>query len=131
MSLSDPIADMLTRIRNGAKAGHPQVRMPASRLKQAVAEVLVQQGYLGGAEMEGDGTTRELCLTLKYHDKKPVIKRVKRISHCSCRVYTGAKEIPRVMGGMGIVVLSTPQGVMTGKEARKLNVGGEILCEVY
>ncbi len=131
MSLSDPIADMLTRIRNAHKAGHPEMQLPASNEKAAIAAVLCDQGYIAGSTVEGEGKDKKLVLQLKYHENKPVITGMKRVSKPSCRIYVKAKEIPRVRGGMGVAVMSTPEGVLTGKEAKRRNVGGEVLCYVW
>lgn len=131
MSMTDPIADMLTRIRNAGKAGHKQVRIPTSRIKASIADVLVKEGYIEAAEVQGEAVAeRELCITLKYVNEQPVITRIQRVSLPSRRIYVGVADIPRVLGGMGAVILSTPDGIMTGKEAKKRNVGGEVLCEV-
>ncbi|MBN2451977.1 MAG: 30S ribosomal protein S8 [Lentisphaeria bacterium] len=134
MSMSDPIADMLTRIRNASTAGLPEVAMPASNLKAAVAEVLREQGYTGESRIENEGTIdRSLVIELKYRGKQrlPVIEGMQRVSRPSCRVYAGSGGIPRVLGGLGIAVLSTSKGIMTDRAARKQNVGGEILCYVW
>ena len=132
MSLSDPIADMLTRIRNAGSAKLPQVTMPSSKLKVAIAEVLKSQGYIGEYNVEGD-VKKELTVDLKYKGKAnvPVIEALKRISKPSCRIYVGSDNIPRVLGGLGIAVISPSQGVMTGREARRRNIGGEVLCYVW
>ena len=129
--VSDPIADMLTRLRNAMKAKHSEVRIPASKEKAAIAEVLKQEGYIGDSKVEGDVPKKELVLDIKYYDNKPVISGLKRISKPSCRVYVKSKEIPRVRGGMGIAILSTPEGILSGKEAKQKNVGGEVLCYVW
>ena len=130
MSTSDPIADMLTRIRNGSKAGLPQVTMPSSKLKVAIADVLKTKGYIGGYRVDGD-VKKELTITLKYADKTPVIEGIRRVSKPSRRVYVNCREIPRVLGGFGIAVLSTSQGVMDGRAARRRRLGGEVLCYVW
>lgn len=131
MSMSDPIADMLTRIRNAGNAGHADLIVPASKLKTQLAKLLVVSGYLEKAEEEGDKPQLNLRLTLKYQDKKPVIEGVRRVSRPSRRVYVAVKDIPRFRGGLGTVVLSTPQGIITGKQAKQMNVGGELLCYVW
>ena len=132
MVLSDPISDMLTRIRNAGMANHPEVSMPTSKMKVAIANVLEQEGYVSGSTVEqGDGPQGTLRVSLKFHNRKPVIAGLERVSKPSCRIYAGAGEIPRVMGGLGIVILSTPDGVISGKEARSRNVGGEVLCKVW
>lgn len=132
MSMSDPIADMLTRIRNAQSVGHVNVVIPASKLKVAVAEVLKDQGYVKSyAVEEGEGTANSINVELKYYQNKPVISGLRRISKPSCRIYVKAAEVPRVRGGMGIAVISTPEGVISGKEAKRRNVGGEVLCYVW
>jgi len=130
MSVNDPIADMLTRIRNACKARHPEVSMPASKLKAAVAEVLKQNGYILDYRVDGD-VKKVLTIELKYHDGAPVIEGLRRISKPSRRVYVGADEIPRVLDGLGIAILSTSKGVMSDRAARRENVGGEVLCYVW
>lgn len=131
MSLSDPIADMLTRVRNAQSALKPTVQMTASKIKCAIAEVLREQGYIESCSTEDkDG---KLCLNvrLKYlSSKKPAISRIKRVSRPGLRVYRGADDLPRVMGGLGIAVVSTTQGVMSDREARRRGQGGEVLCIV-
>jgi len=132
MSMSDPLADMLTRIRNGLQAGFPSVKAPASRLKAGVCEVLKSEGYIVDYSREEDGKQGILTITLKYTgDRKPVIQGLKRVSKPSLRTYTGAQNMRVVRSGLGISVVSTPKGVMTGRKARRENVGGEILCEVW
>lgn len=137
MSFSDPIADMLTRIRNAVIAGHSTVAMPSSNLKVAIAKILKEEGYISSLEVV-DGDTpghKVLRLRLKYvgerRERKPVITGLERVSRPGRRVYTGKREIPWVLSGMGIAILSTPKGVMTGQRARQLGVGGEILCKVW
>ncbi len=131
MSLSDPIADMLTRIRNAQAVGHLQVEIPASNEKAAVANVLKEQGYISNCEVAGDGPAKTLNVELKYYSNKPVIAGLQRVSKPSRRVYVKSKEIPRVRGGMGVAIMSTPEGVLTGKEAKRRNIGGEVLCYVW
>ncbi len=134
MSMSDPIADMLTRIRNGSSAKLTEVSMPSSRIKIALAEVLKEQGYVQGYRVTEDGTPRKtVTVELKYKGKRtvPVIEGLERVSTPSCRIYVGADEIPRVLGGLGVVILSTCQGLMTGRSARQQNLGGEVLCYVW
>jgi small subunit ribosomal protein S8 len=134
---SDPIADMLTRIRNGLQAGHNTVALPNSKLKLAIAQILKAEGYIDEyAVLETEDQPQPtLRLTLKYvgerRDKRPVITGLERISRPGRRVYTRRSEIPWVLSGMGVAILSTPQGVMTGARARKLGVGGEVLCKVW
>lgn len=127
MMISDPIGDMLTRIRNAALAHKKVVELPSSKLKVAVAKLLVKEGFLTSADLE-ESTLR---LTLTYEGKEPLLIGIRRISKPGLRWYVNKKKIPMVMGGTGIAILSTPQGVMSGKDARKLGVGGELLCEVW
>ena len=131
MSMQDPIADMLTRIRNAASAGLEQVLIPLSAEKKAIAEVLKAEGYLAKVDVVGEGVKRQIAVELKYAAGKPVIEGIERVSKSSCRVHCGSREIPRVRNGLGIVVLSTPMGIMSGRKAAKENVGGEILCRVW
>lgn len=130
MSMSDPISDMLTRIRNGQTAAKAQVSMPASKLKLAVAEVLKHEGYVQDFSVEQRDNKPELSIVLKYHVGKPVIEMIKRVSRPGLRVYRGAQEIPHVSGGFGIAIVSTPQGVMSDRAARAAGHGGEVLCFV-
>lgn len=134
MSMSDPIADMLTRIRNAGRAGLPTATMPGSKMKVALAEVLRKAGYVGETSVStlSHGGT-ELTVELRYVGKEnePVIEGIERISKPSRRVYTNSREIPRVLGGLGVAVLSTSQGLMTGRDARQKNIGGEVLCYVW
>lgn len=130
MSMSDPIADMLTRIRNGQQARKVSVSMPAAKLKSSVAKVLQSEGYIGefgNSDVAGKPT---LTVTLKYFDGKPVIDLIKRISRPGLRQYSGANAIPEVLGGLGIAVISTSHGVMTGTQAKAQGYGGEIICTV-
>ena len=134
MSMSDPIADMLTRIRNAGRAGLPAATMPGSKMKAALAEVLKDAGYLGEvstAALPNGGT--ELTVEIRYAGKEntPVIEGIERVSKPSLRVYANSREIPRVLGGLGVAVLSTSQGLMTGRDARQKNIGGEVLCYVW
>lgn len=131
MSMQDPIADMLTRIRNAASAGLEKVAIPLSNEKKAIAEVLKEEGYLSSVNVEGEGVKRQIVVELKYAGIKPVIEGIERVSRSSCRVHCGSREIPRVRNGLGIVVLSTPKGIMSGRKAASENVGGEILCRVW
>jgi len=131
MSLSDPIADMLTRVRNAVLARHEELTMPSSRLKCAVAEALKKEGYISGYEQQPDGKQGILRMTLKYGPKGAVITGIKRVSKPSRKVYVSYDQIPPVMSGLGINILSTPLGVMSEKEARQKKVGGEILCAVW
>ena len=129
--MQDPIADMLTRIRNAASAGLEKVSMPLSKEKKAIAEVLMEEGYLSAVSVEGEGVKSQIVVVLKYAGAKAVIEGIERVSKSSCRIHCGSREIPRVRNGLGIVVLSTPKGIMSGRKAAKENVGGEILCRVW
>ena len=131
MSMTDPIADMLTRIRNGQKARMVSVSMPASSAKEAVAKVLKDEGYITGYEESGEGAAKELTIELKYFEGEPVITKIRRISKPGRRVYSSVKDLPSVRNGLGISIVSTPKGVMSDAAARNANVGGEVLCEVY
>src|SRR2546421_5994730 len=135
MSMTDPIADMLVRIRNAQTVGHTEVAMPASKLKASIAQVLKQEGYIEDfavREKGGDatGVKKELRIGLKYYAGRPVIERLERVSKPGLRVYRGRDDIPRVMNGLGVAILSTSRGVMTDRKARADGVGGEILCIV-
>src|SRR5437016_5166665 len=130
--MTDPIADMLTRIRNGLQARHAAVEMPTSKIKVAIAEVLKDEGYIKGYTVAGEGHTKTLKVELRYVGKnEPVLSGIKRISKPGLRVYSGSTEIPRVFGGLGVSIVSTSRGVMSGGQARKLRVGGEVLCHVW
>ncbi|MCZ0951608.1 MAG: 30S ribosomal protein S8, partial [Rhodospirillaceae bacterium] len=118
MSMTDPISDMLTRIRNGQKARMRAVSMPASKMKLAVANVLVEEGYLDDVTVEEDGVKRNMTITLRYHDGEPVIEHIARASRPGLRLYSGVDEIPRVQGGLGVAVVSTSRGVMSDRQAR-------------
>ena len=137
MSMSDPISDMLTRVRNAITAGHALVALPSSKIKENIARILQEEGYISGYEVV-DGKvagSKVLRFHLKYvgerRERRPVITGLERISRPGRRVYTGKQEIPWVLSGMGIAILSTPKGVMTGQRARQLGVGGEVLCKVW
>ncbi len=130
MSMTDPIADMLTRIRNGQKARKVSVTMPASNIKAAVAEVLKDEGYVADYRIEGEGAKRELTVDLKYFEGAPVIERIQRVSRPGLRIYRGNDDIPRVLGGLGVAVVSTSAGLMSDREARAKGIGGEVLCVV-
>ena len=130
MSMTDPIADMLTRIRNGQKARKRTVSVPSSKVKLAVARVLVEEGYLDDVTVEEDGVRRNMTITLRYHDGEPVIEHVSRASRPGLRLYAGASEIPRVQGGLGLAVVSTSRGVMSDRRARAEGHGGEVICLV-
>jgi len=128
--MSDPIADMLTRIRNAHMVDKKEVNIPASNLKSAIASVMQQEGYIESFSVEGEAATKTLTIKLKYYDNKPVIDSLERVSKPSLRVYVKSTEMPSVMNGLGIVIVSTPKGVMTGQNAAAQNVGGEVLCSV-
>ncbi len=130
-ALSDPIADMLTRIRNGIRARHARVDMPASTLKGELARILKEEGYISNFKVGEEGKKKTLKVFLRYGtDGESVISTLERVSRPGRRVYVASREIPRVLGGLGINILTTPRGVMTGKSARKAGVGGEVLCNV-
>ncbi len=132
MNITDPIADMLTRVRNALEARHPKVDVPASKLKAEIARILKEEGFIANYKVADEEGKRTIKIYLKYGpDSQPVISRLARISRPGRRVYVGQKEIPRVLGGMGINILTTPRGVMTGRTAYRERVGGEILCEVW
>jgi small subunit ribosomal protein S8 len=137
MSVSDPIADMLTRIRNAVLVGHSTVAMPNSKMKAAIAKIMKEEGYITGFEVvDGERPGHKvLRIRLKYigerRERRPVISNLERISRPGRRVYTGKREIPWVLSGMGIAILSTPKGVMTGQRARQLGVGGEVICKIW
>ena len=132
MATSDPIADMLTRIRNAQLARHPKVDVPASKLKMDIARILKEEGFITNFKLAEDGAKKSIRIYLKYTPGSvPLISRIERVSRPGCRVYVGSKEVPRVLGGLGINILTTPKGVMTGSTARKENVGGEVLCQVW
>ena len=133
MTMSDPIADMLTRIRNANTAKHDTVDVPSSKMKVAIADILEKEGYITKYEIVEDGNFKTIRITLKYGADKneKIITGIKRISKPGLRVYAGKDEIPRVLGGLGIAILSTNQGIITDKEARKLQVGGEVLAFVW
>ena len=134
MTMTDPIADMLTRIRNANTAMHDEVRMPASKLKESLAQVLVKEGYIEGFAVadNDDRPGSTMTITMKYSpERERVISGVKRVSKPGLRVYTKADKVPRVLGGLGVAVLSTSQGLMSDREARKRRMGGEVLCYVW
>jgi small subunit ribosomal protein S8 len=130
MSMTDPVADMLIRIRNAQMVGHTEVAMPASKLKASIAEVLKQEGYIEDFALRDSGAKKELRIGLKYYAGKPVIERLERVSKPGLRVYKGCEDIPKVMNGLGVAILSTSRGVMTDRKARADRLGGEILCIV-
>jgi small subunit ribosomal protein S8 len=134
MTMTDPIADMLTRIRNANVAMHDDVNMPAAKQKKALAELLAREGYIAGYDVHpaSDRPGETLTITMKYSpERQRVISGIKRVSKPGLRVYTKAEKVPRVLGGLGVAVLSTSQGLMTDREARKRRVGGEVLCYVW
>lgn len=137
MSVSDPIGDMLTRIRNALMGGHSMVAMPSSKMKVAIAKILKEEGYISSYEVVEDEKSHQkvLRIRLKYigerRQRRSVITGLERVSRPGRRIYTGKKEIPWVLSGMGIAILSTPKGVMTGQRARQLGVGGEIICKIW
>jgi small subunit ribosomal protein S8 len=128
--MTDPISDMLTRIRNAGRALQPAIELPHSRIKENVAKILKTEGYVNDVAVEGAGV-KKLKIRLKYNGRKNVIEGLKRVSKPGLRKYVGATEIPRVRGGLGVAVLSTPEGIMTDSQARKKNIGGELLCYIW
>ena len=130
MSMQDPIADMLTRIRNAHHRSHPEVTMPASKLKASVAKVLQEEGYIGGYSVS-DEVKSNLTVELKYFEGKPVIEEITRISKPSLRLYVGSNDLPKVRSGLGVAIVSTSRGVMTDRAARAAGIGGEVLCTVF
>ena len=131
MSMSDPLGDMLTRIRNGQQARKPAIQSPASRIRANVLEVLQREGYIRGYAAEDVGPARGIRIELKYFEGQPAIRHLARISKPGRRVYSGATELPRIRNGLGITIVSTPKGVLSDAEAREQNVGGEVLAEVF
>jgi small subunit ribosomal protein S8 len=132
MTMSDPIADMLTRVRNAASAKHDSVRMPSSKIKVAIARVLKEEGFIRDFEVGQEGPRSMLKIDLSYTGRKePVLSGIKRVSKPGLRIYVQKREIPRVLGGLGVAILSTPEGVMTGQNARQKSIGGEVLCYVW
>ncbi len=130
--ITDPISDMLTRIRNAVAVGHERVTMPASKLKVGIAQILVDEGFIDRFEKKDDGAHTQLELVLRYGERRrPAIEGIKRISTPGHRIYRGAGELPRVQGGIGVAVVSTSQGLLPDREARRRRLGGEILCEVW
>ncbi len=128
---TDPIADFLTRIRNAQAAHHETTSAPASKIKHAIADILVREGFIERFEEQAEGVKKTLTVTLKYQDKIPVIRSIRRISHPGRRVYSRSSDLAPVLSGQGILILSTSVGLMTHKEARRRHLGGEVLCEVY
>ena len=132
MNISDPIADMLTRVRNASRARHTEVVVPASRTKREIARILLEEGFIADVREDHEGARQVLRVTLKYVDgKAPVVSGLKRISKPGLRVYAGKTDIPRVLGGLGLVIVSTSQGIMTGAQARRAQLGGEVLAYVW
>lgn len=132
MSMTDPIADMLTRIRNGLQAGKSAVNSPASKTRQRILDVLQREGYIRGySRNEGEANKAELRIELKYNEGEPVIRTINRVSKPGRRVYSSVRDLPRVHNGLGISIVSTPKGVLSDAEARESNVGGEVLCTVF
>lgn len=130
MSMSDPIADLLTRIRNAQMVSHATVSLPASKLKLAVVKVLHEEGYIESYRVEEDGAKKTIAVELKYYAGRPVIERLERVSKPGLRVYKGRDQLPQVMNGLGVAIITTPRGVMTDRKARSVGVGGEVLCYV-
>lgn len=130
MSMSDPIADMLTRIRNAQQVDKASVTMPSSKVKVAIAKVLQEEGYIDGFQIKGEQAKPELEISLKYYAGRPVIERIERVSRPGLRIYRGRTSIPQVMNGLGVAIVSTSRGVMTDRKARATGVGGEVLCYV-
>jgi small subunit ribosomal protein S8 len=128
--MTDPISDMLTRIRNGQKARKVAVSMPASKQKEAIARVLQDEGYITGYAVTGDGAAKELTVELKYFEGVPVIEKIQRASRPGLRVYRGKEGLPKVLGGLGVAIVSTSAGVMSDRQAREQGIGGEVLCIV-
>jgi small subunit ribosomal protein S8 len=132
VTTTDPIADMLTRMRNAIIARHAKVDVPASKLKADIARILKEEGYILNFKMAEEGPRKTIKIYLKYNTgNQPVISKIERVSRPGCRVYVGSHDIPKVLGGLGINILTTPKGVMTGRTARKENVGGELLCQIW
>lgn len=130
MSMTDPIADMLTRVRNGQKARMVSISMPASKAKEAVAKVLKDEGYITNYSTDGAGAAKSLNVELKYFEGVPVIERIERASRPGLRIYRGKEELPKVLGGLGVAIVSTSAGVMSDRQAREKGIGGEVLCIV-
>ena len=133
MANHDPISDMLTRIRNASEKRHERTRIPASKLSRSIADVLQQEGFIATISEEGDGILKELVLELKYSGKhrQPTIRRVQRVSKPGLRIYKNTRQLPKVLGGLGVAIISTSRGVMSDRDARKQGVGGEVLCYIY
>lgn len=131
MPVTDQISDFLTRIRNAGSAGHKNVEIPASKIKKGIAEILKDQGFIQEYEVVPSDIQDSIMVTLKYYKREPVIKTIKRVSKPGRRVYSSCEKLPRVNNGLGIAIISTSKGVMTSKQAKKFNVGGEVLCTVW
>ncbi|MGP1569449.1 MAG: 30S ribosomal protein S8 [Eubacteriales bacterium] len=131
MTMTDPVADMLTRIRNANTAGHETVEIPASKMKKSIAQILLNEGYISGFDVVEDNKQGVIKVQMKYLGKDKVISGIKKISKPGLKVYAKANEVPRVLGGLGIAIISTSNGVISDKEARKLGVGGEVICYVW
>lgn len=133
MAANDTISDMLTRIRNAGLVGHDTTKVPTTRMTRSIAQVLKSEGFIGDFEEVGEGIDKHLVISLKYKGKnrQPIIKTLKRVSKPGLRVYSNRKELPRVLGGIGIAIISTSRGIMTDREARRQGVGGEVLCYVW
>jgi len=134
MSMSDPIADMLTRIRNGSRELHEEVRVPHSRIKEGLLRVLKEEGYINDYRVEPEGVGKALVVQLRYtggRRPRPILGGLRRVSTPGLRRYTGRKDIPRVLGGVGTTILSTSQGLLTGREARRRGLGGEVICQIW
>ncbi len=131
MQITDSIADMLTRIRNAGTAGHPSCEIPASKMKVSIAQILLEEGYISRIDTAEDNKQGTIRVTLKYSNKKPVITGIKRISRPGLRVYANKEDLPKVLNGLGIAIVSTSQGIMTDKKARNIGVGGEVLAFVW
>jgi small subunit ribosomal protein S8 len=130
MTMTDPVSDMLTRIRNASEAGHEIVEIPSSRLKLEIARILKEEGYISSCSLVQDDKQGMIRIQLRYAGKDPVISSLERVSRPGCRVYAGKSDIPAVLGGLGICILSTSQGVLTGKQAQEKGLGGEVLCAI-
>jgi small subunit ribosomal protein S8 len=130
MSMTDPVADLLTRIRNGQSAGKAQISLDSSKMKTSIAKVLKDEGYVADFHIENETGKPRLVVDLKYYEGRPVIDRLERVSRPGLRIYRGKDELPKVLGGMGTVIVSTPQGVMTDRQARAAGQGGEVICIV-
>ena len=132
MQITDPIADLLTRVRNASTAKHPSVDVPASNLKKAIANILLEEGYVKGVQVVEDDKQGMIRIQMKYgQDKERVISGIKKISKPGLKVYAKAEDVPKVLGGLGIAIISTSQGLISDKEARKLGIGGEVICYVW